>query len=90
MTCPLKLDPSEDLLQILRGWGFVGGRISGLAESGNHRAPGSGSGALRRKVSGHNKRLLRLVRSRPEYVEAFDFDGEIETIEPLLFCSGAF
>ena len=40
---------------------------------------------LRRKVSGRNKRLLRLFRPVPEYAEAFDFDCEIETIEPLLF-----
>jgi protein ImuB len=80
------LDPSEDLLQILRGWGIRRvGEFLALPKAATIERLGPAAEALRRKVSGRNKRLLRLVRSRPEYVEAFDFDGEIETIEPLLF-----
>ena len=80
------LEPPEDLLQILHGWGIRRvGEFLALPKVETIERLGPDAEALRRKVSGRNKRLLRLVRAVPEYAEAFDFDCEIETIEPLLF-----
>jgi protein ImuB len=87
-TClPIEtLEPPEDLLQILRDWGIRRvGEFLALPKTEILERLGPAAEALRRKVSGHHKRLLRLVRLAPEYTEAFDFDCEIETVEPLLF-----
>ena len=80
------LEPPEDILQILRGWGIhrVGEFLS-LPKGETIERLGPEAEALRRKVSGRNKRLLHLVRTASEYAEAFDFDCEVETVEPLLF-----
>lgn len=80
------LEPPEDLLQILHDWGIRRvGEFLALPSSETIERLGPAAKALRHKVSGRHKRLLRLVRPIPEYAEAFDFDHEIETIEPLLF-----
>jgi protein ImuB len=80
------LEPPEDLLQILRGWGIHRvGQFLAMPKGETIERLGPAAEALRRKVSGRNKRLLRLIRAAPEYAEAFDFDCEIETVEPLLF-----
>ncbi|MGB7793686.1 MAG: hypothetical protein WBL39_21005 [Terrimicrobiaceae bacterium] len=80
------LEPPEDLLQILRDWGIHRvGEFLALPKGETIERLGPAAEVLRRKVSGRNKRLLHLVREAPEYAEAFDFDCEIETIEPLLF-----
>ena len=80
------LEPPEEFLRILHGWGIRRvGEFLALPKMEMIERLGPIAEALRRKVSGRNKRLLRLVRPAPEYTEAFDFDCEIETIEPLLF-----
>ena len=80
------LEPPEDFLQILRDWGIHRvGEFLALPKGETIERLGPAAEVLRRKVSGRNKRLLHLVREAPEYAEAFDFDCEIETIEPLLF-----
>jgi protein ImuB len=80
------LEPPEDLLQILRDWGIHRvGEFLALPKGETIERLGPAAEVLRRKVSGRNKRLLHLVRMVPEYAEAFDFDCEIETVEPLLF-----
>ena len=80
------LEPPENLLQILYGWGIRRvGEFLALPKGETIERLGPEAETLRRKVSGRNKRLLRLVRAVPEYAEAFDFDCEIETVEPLLF-----
>lgn len=80
------LEPPEDLLAILRDWGIHRvGEFLALPKGETIERLGPAAEVLRRKVSGRNKRLLRLVREVPEYAEAADFDREIETVEPLLF-----
>jgi protein ImuB len=80
------LEPSADFLQILHGWGIHNlGEFLALPKRETIERLGPEAEALRRKVSGRNKRLLRLVRATPEYAEAFDFDCEVETVEPVLF-----
>jgi protein ImuB len=80
------LEPSESVLQILRGWGIH--RVEeflALPKSGTIERLGPEAESLWRRVSGRNKRPLRLVHAAPEYAEAFDFDHEVETAEPILF-----
>jgi protein ImuB len=80
------LEPSEELLQILHGWGVRHvGEFLALPKGETVARLGPAAEALRRKVSGRNKRLLHLVRTPPEFAEAYDFECEIETVEPLLF-----
>ncbi len=80
------LEPPEEFLRILHSWGIRRlGEFLALPKMETLERLGPTAEALRRKVSGRNKRLLRLVRPVPEYAEAFDFDCEIETIDPLLF-----
>ena len=80
------LEPPEEFLRILHGWGIRRvGEFLALPKMETIERLGPTAEVLRRKVSGRNKRLLRLFRPVPEYAEAFDFDCEIETIEPLLF-----
>ena len=80
------LEPPDEFLRILHGWGIRRvGEFLALPKMETIERLGPTAEALRRKVSGRNKRLLRLFRPVPEYAEAFDFDCEIETIEPLLF-----
>jgi protein ImuB len=80
------LEPPEEFLRILHGWGIRRvGEFLALPKMETIERVGPIAEALRRKISGRNKRLLRLICPLPEYAEAFDFDCEIETIEPLLF-----
>ncbi|HEY5707745.1 MAG TPA: hypothetical protein VIS96_19455 [Terrimicrobiaceae bacterium] len=80
------LEPPVELLEILRGWGIHRvGEFLALPKAETVERLGTEAEALRRKVSGRNRRLLSLVRTAPEYAEALDFDCEVETVEPLLF-----
>ncbi len=80
------LEPSPALQQILSDWGIhtIGDFLALPASEATERL-GPEAQALRRKVSGQHKRPLRLVRTPPAYSEAFDFDYDVETTEPLLF-----
>jgi protein ImuB len=80
------LEPSESIRQVLRGWGIHRvGEFLALPKSGTIDRLGPEAETLWRRISGRNKRPLRLVRAAPEYAEAFDFNYEVETIEPILF-----
>jgi protein ImuB len=80
------LEPSADLQGILEGWGIrTVGEFLKLPAEGLIERLGPEAAALRKRVSGRTKRVLRLVRPAERFVEAFDFDYAIETTEPLLF-----
>lgn len=80
------LEPSLALTEILRDWGIrTVGEFLALPGSDVSERLGSEAQALRRKVSGQHKRPLQIVRTPPDYAEAFDFDYEVDTTEPLLF-----
>jgi len=86
-TLPITaLEPSENLRLILADWGITTvGAFLKLPKSGAIERLGAEAQAMMRRVSGRHQRPLRLERARPEYAEAFDFDYEVETSEPLLF-----
>lgn len=80
------LEPSEAVRQILADWGITTvGDLLRLPRSGVVERLGAEAEGLLQRVSGRHKRPLRLVRQRPEYAEAFDFDYEVETSAPLAF-----
>jgi protein ImuB len=82
----IALEPSPALQQILTDWGIhtIGAFLALPASEVTERL-GPEAQELRRKVSGQHKRPLQIVRTPPAYTEAFDFDYEVETTEPLLF-----
>jgi len=80
------LAPSVELEERLRAWGVTTvEKLLALPRSAVIERLGAEAAALLRKISGRHKRPLRLVRPVPRYAEAFDFEHEIETTEPLLF-----
>lgn len=80
------LDPSPHLAERLHDWGIpTVGDLLALPKAEVIERLGNEAADLLRKVSGRHKRPLRLVRPVSRYVEAFDFEHEIETTEPLLF-----
>jgi protein ImuB len=82
----IALEPSETVRQILADWGITTvGDLLRLPRSGVVERLGAEAEGQLQRVSGRHKRPLRLVRQRPEYAEAFDFDYEVETSAPLLF-----
>jgi protein ImuB len=80
------LDPTPHLAERLHDWGIsTVGDLLALPKAEVIERLGNEAADLLRKVSGRHKRPLRLVRPVSRYVEAFDFEHEIETTEPLLF-----
>jgi protein ImuB len=80
------LEPSESLRLIFQDWGLkTVGDFLRLPRAGVVERLGPEAQEMLRRVSGRHKRPLRLVRTPPEYAEAFDFEYEVETAEPLLF-----
>lgn len=80
------LEPSESLRQTFQDWGIrTVGDFLRLPRSGVVERLGPEAQEMLRRVSGRHKRPLRLLRTPPEYAEAFDFEYEVETAEPLLF-----
>lgn len=80
------LDLSESLKLTLRDWGLhTLGDLQRLPKGQLIDRLGSETAELLKMVSARHKRPLRFVQAEPEYIEAFDFDYEVETLEPLLF-----
>lgn len=81
-----EIDPPPDLLAVLRDWGVhTLGRLTSLPRGEFAARLGPDADRLWQRAAGQTHRLLRLVRPVEEFVEAFDFEHEIETVEPLLF-----
>lgn len=80
------LNPGGPVRQILRDWGIASvGDFLKLPPSQLTERLGPEARILLDRVSTRHLRPLRLVRTEPIYAEAFDFEYEIETTEPLLF-----
>jgi protein ImuB len=80
------LEPSAGLADRFHDWGVATvGDLLALPKADVIERLGKEAADLLRKVSGRHKRPLRLVRPVARYVEAFDFEHEVETTEPLLF-----
>jgi len=81
-----EIEPSRELLAVLHDWGIQTlGQLTALprGELGNRLGPEADQ--LWQRAAGQTERPLRLVRHAEQFDEAFDFEREIETLEPLLF-----
>jgi protein ImuB len=80
------IEPSRELLAVLHDWGIrTLGQLTALprGELGNRLGPRADQ--LWQRATGQTERPLRLTRPVEQFDEAFDFEREIETLEPLLF-----
>ena len=81
-----EVDPSPELVSILRDWGIGHlGQLAQVPKDALIDRLGPAAGELWQRAMGGKPRLLRLVRPVEEFGETFDFEHEIETLEPLLF-----
>jgi protein ImuB len=80
------LDPSPELCGVLADWGIrTVGQFLELPKEAVIERLGPEAAALRNRVTGQSRRVLRLAQEPEEYVETYEFEGGIETTEPLLF-----
>jgi protein ImuB len=81
-----EIAPSAQLLALLKEWGIhTLGQLTGLPRGDLADRLGPEADWLWQRAAGGTQRLLRLVRPAEEFAESFDFEHEIETLEPLLF-----
>jgi protein ImuB len=80
------LDPSPELLSVLRDWGIHNlAQLTSLPRGELMDRLGPAANRLWERAAGQASRPLRLARPAEEFVEALEFEHEIETAEPLLF-----
>jgi protein ImuB len=81
-----ELDPAPELLAVLRDWGIHNlAQLTSLPRGELMDRLGCDAARLWERAAGRMERPLRLVREAEQFEEAFDFEREIETVEPLLF-----
>lgn len=81
-----ELNPAPDLLAVLGDWGIHNlAQLTSLPRGELMDRLGPEAARLWGRAAGQTERPLRLVRAAEEFVEAFDFEREVETAEPLLF-----
>src|SRR6476646_6312320 len=74
------------VLEILRRWGIDSlGQFATLEKEAVAARLGPVGVELWERAGGKTTRLLKLVPIRESFEEAFEFENEIETSEPLLF-----
>lgn len=85
------LDPSTDVTGILEKWGVrTVGQLLALGQDAVMDRLGLEAIALFAAASTQSVRPLNLVRPSERYAESFDFEVEVETIEPLQFILNRF
>ncbi len=81
-----ELSPTPEMQRILQDWGIRNlGALAALSKSEATVRLGTEAAQLWERATGRAQRLLRCVRPAEQFVEAFEFEQEIETTEPLLF-----
>src|SRR5713101_2306692 len=77
---------TEKILGILHKWGIhTLGKLAALDKEELRARLGSEAVRLWERANGTATRLLKFVQPPEIFIESFEFDHEIETIEPLLF-----
>ncbi len=81
-----ELNPPSELLAVLGDWGIHNlAQLTSLPRGELMDRLGPEAAQLWERAAGRTERPLRLVRATEEFSEAFDFEREIETVEPVLF-----
>jgi len=77
---------TERILAILHQWGIhTLGQLAALPRDDLAARLGVRAVELWERANGRAERILKLVSPPESFIESFEFDNEIETIEPLLF-----
>ena len=80
------LDPSQRLLGVLCDWGIHRvGELRSLDRQDVAERLGTEGLELWEQAAGGSPRPLRLIRAEASYEEVAEFEGGIETLEPILF-----
>jgi len=81
-----ELDPPPELLAVLQDWGIHHlGQLTSLPRGELMDRLGPEAARLWERAAGRTERPLRLVQPTEEFVEAYEFEREIDTVEPVLF-----
>jgi protein ImuB len=81
-----ELEPSPEMLVILREWGVHNlGQLTSLPRGALMDRLGPDAARLWERAAGRTGRPLRPVRAAEEFCETYEFEHEIDTVEPLLF-----
>jgi protein ImuB len=76
----------ERILAILHQWGIhTLGQLAALDRNELAARFGTAAVKLWQRANGRAQRILKLVSPPESFVESFEFENEIETVEPLLF-----
>src|SRR6266404_360622 len=76
----------QRILQILHKWGIHAlGQFASLDKEDLNARLGPEAVRLWKRANGKSTRLLKLVQPPESFVESFEFEHEVETVEPLLF-----
>lgn len=77
---------TERILSILHQWGIhTLGQLAALPRDDLAARLGGRAVELSDRANGRAERILKLVSPPESFIESFEFENEIETIEPLLF-----
>jgi hypothetical protein len=77
---------TERILSILHQWGIhTLGQLAALSRDDLAARLGIRAVELWERANGRANRILKLVSPPESFIESFEFENEIETIEPLLF-----
>lgn len=77
---------TERILSILHQWGVhTLGQLAALSRDDLAARLGARAVELWERANGRAERILKLVSPPESFIESFEFENEIETIEPLLF-----
>jgi protein ImuB len=81
-----ELDPAPGLLAVLGDWGIHNlAQLTSLPRGELMDRLGPDAARLWERAAGRTERPLRLVHAAEEFAESFDFEREIESVEPVLF-----
>jgi protein ImuB len=77
---------TERILGILHQWGIhTLGQLAALSRDDLAARLGMRAVELWERANGRAERILKLVSPPESFIESFEFENEIETVEPLLF-----
>ena len=77
---------TERILSILHQWGIhTLGQLAALSRDDLAARLGMPAVELWERANGRGERILKLVSLPESFIESFEFENEIETVEPILF-----
>src|SRR5205085_617818 len=77
---------TERILSILHQWGIhTLGQLAALSRDDLAARLGMRAVEMWKRANGGGERILKLVSPPESFIESFEFENEIETVEPLLF-----